>query len=298
MAAKNVCKSVASDVADVMGQLSALLPNAKPKAAKASKWELPLTEEAKADAVRWINAKTVLEPIAKRMENAKNDFNEYALRYMAEKLFTNKNKPSNPLVIIHKSDKKTVDHQFQFMMNDKFKYRFPDIPEGVSARLHLIEFFTDLGLEEDDATRLVDNELDFNPIIGLRSLTELMEGHYGEEREWIDSSEEEKAAGNKLAMLLMWNGDLNNTPEPLTSEEKATVIDRSTGIQVKAGFYDRVATYTKTVDQLMAVFKVIQPIVYPAYPKFAVSDTETDKTARKIEAAADILGTLAVSEED
>lgn len=298
MATKNVRKSVASDAAEVMGQLSAILPSVKPKAAKSSKWELPLTEAAQADALRWIDAKTVLEPIAKRMENAKNDFNEFALRYMAEKLFDNKAKPSNPLVVIRKEDNKTVDHQFQFMMNDKFKYRFPDIPEGVSARSHLIGVFVDLGLEEDDAANLIDNEIDFNPIVGLRSLTELIEGHYGEEREWIDSTDEEKTAGNKLAKMLMWDGDLFKLPDPLTPDEKAIVLNRSSGMQVKAGFYDRVANYVQNVDQLMAIFKVIQPIVYPAYPKFAVSDTETVKTARKIEAAADILGTLAVSDEE
>jgi len=287
----------AGAAAGVLGALAALVPTtAKPKAGKATKWEMELTPEARADAERWINGKTVLEPVEKRVENAKNDFIEYALDVMADKLFTNKTKASNPLVILKKEDGKTVDHQFQVTMTDKFKYRFPDVPEGTDPRDHFIEVFQNVGLHPNDAENLVDNELDFNPITGFRTLTELLEGRYGEGREWIESSAEDKAAGGKFAALLMWDGN-GDAPEALTPEEKMLVIQRSPGLTVKAGFYDRVATYCQSKDQLLGVFKVIQPIIYPAYAKFAVNDTETDKTRRKIEAAADILGT-ATSEND
>lgn len=284
--------------AGVLGQLAALAPTtAKPKAAGKQKWELPLSDEAKADARRWIDAKVVLEPVEKRVENAKNDFNEYALREMATRLFNNKSKPSNPLVVLYKDDGKTVDSQFQFMMTDKFKYRFPNVPEDVEPRDHFIQVFQTVGLHPNDAENLVDNELDFNPVVGIRSLTELLEGHYGEGREWVDSTQEEKTAGQKLAALLMWDGQ-GDAPAALTPEEKALVVQRSPGIQVKAGFYDRVATYCQSVDQLLGIFKVIQPIVYPAYAKFAINDSETDKTRRKIEAAADILGTATTDSDD
>lgn len=282
----------AGAAAGVLGALAALVPTtAKPKAGKPTKWEMELTTEARADAERWINGKTVLEPVEKRVENAKNDFIEYALNVMVDKLFANKNKPSNPLVILKKDDGKTVDHQFQVTMTDKFKYRFPEVPEGADPRDHFIEVFQNVGLHPTDAEKLVDNELDFNPITGFRTLTELLEGRYGEGREWIDSSAEDKVAGGKFAALLMWDGN-GDAPEALAPEEKMLVIQRSPGLTVKAGFYDRVATYCQTKDQVLGVFKVIQPIIYPGYAKFAVNDTETDKTRRKIEAAADILGTV------
>lgn len=285
----------AGAAANVLGQLAALAPTtAKPKAGKPSKWEMALTPDAEADARRWIAARTVLEPVEKRVENAKNDFSEYALRLLSEKLFANKNKPSNPLVVLKKADGKTVDHQFQFTMTDKFKYRFPEVPEGTDPRDHFVEVFVSVGLHRTDAEKLVDNELDFNPITGFKTLTELMEGRYGEGREWIEASDENKAAGQKFAALLLWDGS-DPAPEALTPEEKSLVVERSPGMTVKAGFYDRVATYCQNVDQLLGVFKIIQPIAYPAYPKFAVNDSETDKTARKIEAAADILGTVAVA---
>lgn len=276
--------------AGVLGALAALVPKATPKASKSTKWEMELTDEARKDAERWVNAKTVLEPVLKRVENAKNDFIEYALNVMIAKLFANKTKASNPLVVLKKDDGKTVDHQFQVSMTDKFKYRFPDVPEGVDPHDHFVEVFQSVGLHPTDAEKLVENELDFNPITGFRTLTELMEGRYGEGREWIDSTAEEKAAGTKFAALLMWDGT-GDAPEALEPEEKLLVIERSPGMVVKAGFYDRVATYCQNEDQLRGVFKVIQPIIYPSYQKFAVNDTATDKTRRMIGAAADILGT-------
>lgn len=284
--------------ADVLGQLAQLVPTtAKPKPGKATKWELPLTPEAEADALRWVNAKSVQEPVDKRVENAKNEFIEYALDFMAGKLFESKTRPSNPLVVLKKADSKTVDHQFQVQMTDRFKYRFPEVPEGVDPRDHFIGIFTSVGLHPTEAEKLVDGELDFNPITGLRSLTELLEGRYGEGREWIDSTAEEKAAGGKFAALLMWDGNAD-APDALTPEEKMLVIQRSPGMTVKAGFYDRVATYCQSKEQLLGVFKVIQPVIFPGYAKFAVNDTETDKTRRKIEAAADILGTATTADSD
>lgn len=281
---------------DILGKIAASLPsNVTPKASKPTKWEMVLTPEAEADARRWVEAKAVFEPVEKRLENAKNDFMEYAVRVMAEKLFANKTKPSNPLIILKKEDKKTADHQFQFTMTDKFKFRFPDVPEGADPRDHFVEVFTSLGLHPSDAANLVDQELDFNPITGFKTLTELMEGSYGAGREWLEATEESKAIGAKFAALLMWNGE-DPTPEPLTPEEKMEVLERSPGMQVKAGFYDRVASYVQNVEQLMLVFKVIQPIAYPAYPKFAVSDPQTVKAARMITAAEDILGTVTTEE--
>jgi hypothetical protein len=284
--------------ADVLGALAALVPTkATPKATKSTKWEMELTPEARKDAERWINGKTVLEPVQKRVENAKNDFLDFALDVMVKKLFANKTKASNPLVVLKKDDEKTVDHQFQLTMTDKFKYRFPDVPEGVDPHEHFVEVFVGVGLHPKDAESLVENELDFNPITGFRTLTELLEGRYGEGREWIDSSAEDKLAGGKFAALLMWDGT-GDPPDALTPEEKLLVIERSLGMTVKQGFYDRVATYCQNVSQLHGVFKIIQPIIYPASPKFAVNDTATDKTRRMISAAADILGTVTVDSED
>lgn len=281
-----------SSAADVLSELAGMMPTT-PVAKGKQKWEMPFTSESQNSLRRWIEAKTVSEPVLKRLENSKDEVNEFCLKEMVTRLFNSKSKPSNPELKLYKEDK-TVDHQAVFLMTDKFKYRFPEVPEGISARGHFVNLFAGLGLQQADAERLVDNEVIFSPIMGIVKFNELLQGRFGEGREWIPATNEEQSAGKKIFAFLKCTDPVQlKDLEPLTPSERAISLERDNGITVKAGFYDRVATYVQNVDQLMAVFSVIQPIVYPAYPKFAMSDTPTDKSNRQIAAAADILGTLA-----
>lgn len=297
--AKSAPSAVSANAANVLDELADLIPAAKPVAKGKSKWELPLDAGASTSFTRWIEAKTVAEPVLKRLENSKDELNEYCLRDMAKRLFETKSKPSNP-ELKTRTDKGEVDHQAVFLMTDKFKYRFPEVPEGVSAKAHFVKVFTDLGLHPNDAERLVDNEVVFTPITGIRKLNEMLQGRFGEGREFIPASAEEQTAVRKLVAYIraVANPGEMVEVEPLTPAEKALIMERDSGITVKSGFYDRVATYVQNVDQLMAIFKIIQPIVYPAYPKFALSDTAVNQTQRKIAAAADILGTVADEDGD
>lgn len=285
----------AGSAAALLGKLASAGTKKAPAASKPSKWELPLTDEAKTAALRWVGGKAVLEPVEKRVEQGRDEFGEYALGVLAEKLFANKSKPSNPLVVVYKDDGKTVDHQFQFSLQDRFK-KF-DLPTGDDLRDHFVNALTTVGLHPTEAEKLVDNELDFSPVPEVRSPKDLLEGRYGEKREWIESTADEKAAGNKYVALILWDGT-GDVPTPLTADEQALVVQSKSGVTVKAGFYDRVATYCQSKVQLLGVFQVIKPIFSMGFLKFAVSDTETDKTRRKIEAAADILGTATTYSDD
>lgn len=291
---KKTAAPMAANAANVLDELADLVPATKPVAKGKSKWELPLSSEAETSFGRWIEAKTVAEPVLKRLENSKDEVNEFCLRQMAQRLFDSKSKPSNP-EIKTRNAKGEVDHQAVFLMTDKFKYRFPEVPEGVAVKGFFTQMFVDLGLHQTDAARLVENEIIFTPITGIRKLNEMLQGHFGEGREFIPATEEEQTAVRKLVAYIRAVANPGETVEvePLTAAEKALIMERDSGITVKAGFYDRVATYCQNVDQLMAIFKVIQPIVYPAYPKFAMSDTAVNQMQRKIAAAADILGTVA-----
>ena len=293
----------AGAASDLLSKIGAIVPTTtKPKSGKVPKWEMVLTPESTKDALRWVAARTVQDVVDKRVENAKAEFSEYALRVMSEKLFAAKSRPSNPLIVLHemwvRKDEEGNEveggssfHQFQFTMQDRFTYNFKDIPEGVEPRDHFIKMFTeDVGLHPAEAEKFVDNELEFTPVTGFRNLTELMEGKTGKGREWIEATPEMQAAGQKLAALALWDGT-GDAPEPLTPEEKGLVFVRKNGLSASAGFYDRVATYCQNVDQLLAIFKIVKPIAYPVYQKFAMNDTATEKTRRLIEAAADILGT-------
>jgi hypothetical protein len=263
-------------------------PSEQPKGKKPTKWELPLTPEAAEDAQRWANGKALLELVDARVENSKREFNEYAVKIMAEKIFANKSKPSNPLVLLKEGG--DTCHQFQFTMMDKFKYNFQNCPDGIEPRDHYINQFVQVGLHPSDAEKLVDNEIDFSPIQGFRPLNELLEGYYGEKREWIEADEATQEAGRKFIKLVMWDGNPKNQPEALTPEEKQLVTHFRSDVNVRAGFYDRVASYCQNIDQLMGVFKLIQPIVYPSYLKFAMADSEAEKSKRLVAVAKEIVG--------
>lgn len=273
--------------ADILGDLAAMVPPPPAKNNKAQKWEMELTPEATEWAIKWVEGKVSQEAINPAVDNAKAEFMEYALKVMAKKIQMSKNQPSNPMVYI-KADGK-VDHQFQVTMTDKFKIRLPDVPEGVGAVQHYVDVFTNLGLHPNDAKNLVEEELDFNPITSLATLTSLLDGVYGEKREFIESTDEQKSAGLKLVNFLKWDGN-GPAPEPLTVGEKVLILERSNSVKVKAGFYNRICNYARTVDQILAVFKVIQPIIYPVYAKFAVNDNEVERHERKMKAFASIIG--------
>jgi hypothetical protein len=257
------------------------------------KWELPLDDSSKEVASQWVCAKTIADIVNARMNNVKEQFCSYAIEKMAEKIFSMRCHPGNPNVVLKNSLGKD-DHKFILVMQDNFKVEVPkNFPDGVNQvewlKDHFKELLQQVGLRKDNASSLVENEMEVFPVTGIRSLTELLDGHYGEKRVWFDSSEEEKEAGTRLAALLMWDGS-SPTPDPLSASDKSIIVRRDTTVTMKSDFYSRVALYCDNVEQLKGVLTIIKPITFPSYSKFAISDSEMDRTKRKIEAAAEILG--------
>lgn len=289
--AKSKTGSNAASAADLLGQLSDLAPaTEKPKAGAKQRWEVVLTGGDAALFNRWITAKSVYEVVESRLENTKDELGEFAMGIVSDALWKSKTKPLNPTLTIKNGN--SLDSTAVYLFQDKFKYRFPDVPDGVKARDHFVQVFAGLGLELGDATKLVDQELDLNPVVGIRPLTELTQGRYGEKRQYVEATAEEKEAGRKLMAYLVGqpDDDGNVTVNALTPAERALIIKRDPGIKVKAGFIGRVCNYVHSVEQLKAVFKVIVPIAYPAHQKFAVNDTPEARANRLKDATADIIG--------
>ena len=283
-----------ASAADLLAELSDLVPTKeKPKAGAKQRWEVVVTGAQAEMFSRWITAKSVSEVVDARLENTKDELCEFALNIVAEALWKTKTRPLNPTLTLKTGPAgTTLDSTAVYLFQDKFKYRFPDVPDGIKARDHFVEVFRDMGLEMSDATKLVDQELDLNPVVGIRPLTELTSGRYGEKRQYIEATAEEKEAGRKLMKFLTSPADEdgNCTVAALTPAERQLIIKRDSGIKVKAGFIGRVCNYCHSVDQLKAVFKVIVPIAYPAHQKFAINDTPERRAVRLKDAAADIIG--------
>ena len=287
--AKKAKSSVSESVSSVLENLVASLPPATPATkGKAPKWQVNLDDAGKKIFARWISAKIVAEPVLQRLENSKDLLNEICLKDFCEKYYASRNKPSNPQLLIEKNN--STDHSASWIFTDKFKVRLPNIPEGHDPKVVYIAAFTEAGLHPSDAESLVNNELAINPVIGVRPITELLNGHFGEGREFVVATEVEKSAGRKLANFLAASGSKVSV-EPLTDEEKVALINRDSGVTVRQGFLERICTYAKSPSQLLAIFGLLQPVAYPSYPKFAVSDSPVEQNNRKIAAAAEILGT-------
>mgnify|MGYP003342348416 CR=1 FL=1 len=80
------------------------------------------------------------------------------------------------------------------------------------------------------------------------------------------------------------------TPPALTDEDRQILIVTSDSVKVRSGFLDRVANYCQTVEQLVAVFRHITPISFPAHEKFAVNDSPETKLHRLVDACREMIG--------
>jgi hypothetical protein len=298
---KNVVKSNDTNIqnavetlrsADVTASLakmisSAGIKQAPPQAKKNDRWELELDPKTTAVAEQFVGASTVLKAVESRVDAAKEQIVSYCSKEIIKKIWENKSKPSNPEVLL-KNSNGDVDHRFIFMCQDRLKVEHPAVPEDADIKEFFVNIFVDVGLSEANAKDLVEKELDFNPVTGIRSLTELLDGYYGSGREWIESRPEEKTAGVKLSRLLMWDG--SGPIEPLTPAEKALVVKINPNVVVKSEFLNRVAMYCENLEQLEGIFSVIKPVYSVGHIKFAINDSEAGQTQRKINSVAEILG--------
>lgn len=289
--AKVASSKTVQSVTEVLDNLVASLPPKTPVTkGRNNKWRIDLSEEGKDTFKRWIEAKVVSEPVMARLENAKDMLNDLCLEAFVQKFFEARNRPSNPQLAL--TDGSADDCTANWMFTDKFKVRLPEVPEGADAKEIFAQAFVDVaGLHPSEAQKLVDTELLLNPVIGVRPINDLLSGHFSNGREFVPATDVEKSAGRKLAAFLSARDALN--VEPLTDEEKIAMIQRDNGVTVRAGFLDRVANYVQTPEQLLGIFKLLIPVVYPANPKFAINDNPVRQGERKIAAAADILGTAA-----
>lgn len=174
-------------------------------------------------------------------------------------------------------------------MTEQLVFRLPDVPNGIDPCQHVASLLRKAGLNPSDAQRLVEDELEITSVMSFKTLTKLLEGQYSGRDQWIEASEECQTAGAKLVSFLCWDGTTGNAPEPLTSEEKALVMVQTLDVSVRTGFSDRVATYPKNKQRLLAILKLFQPTVISAGVKGEAPDAKREKSHRLIAAAAEVL---------
>lgn len=273
------------EMSDLLSKVAKSGKKAEPKNAKPDRQELKLNDPYIQEVFkRWVEASNVFTLVESRKDNMAQEVSDYCVGSIADWMLKNKSFPGNPKLEM-KTEKNEPDISAIFQMQDRYTIKKG---EGETTPEMIVSSLVDMGLPVESAERIVNNELTFTSVTGARPLNELLEGHF-EDRKFVEATELEKIAGEKIAKFLLCEA-ITNEIKPLTDEEREVTIRTTSKIIVKKGFLERVPTYANTVDEIKAIFKVITPISFPSHPKFGISDTPPVRSARLVRSAADILG--------
>lgn len=271
--------------ADLLKLMAGSKP-ATPKPASKSRPEVKLTPEATVTMRNFAPAKELFDHFESHLDNLKAEVKELVFPLYVDTMWSQKSQPANPAIKVSRESDGKPDIESVYIVQEKYKV-------NADSEDTAIKLLVDLGVPPTDAARLVSNELDFSPYVGIR-LEEMVRGHKAGDG-WIDASDAEQALATKI--MQWYNGD--KTVEPPTQAERELGLEIKPNCRVKSGFLERVAGYAQTKDQLSAIFKVITPVAFAKGGKFGISDSLDEKNTRLLQEAAKILGTsLGISSED
>lgn len=265
------------DVASMLGQL-AKASTEKKKGSSKARPELTLSKEAQAAFREFAPAKELSDYFKAHFSQTRNEFLDIAWNEFIEFMWSQKTQPKNPSLNVNGSendgDPNKSDCSGQFVVVSKLSVDAESAEDAV-------EILVDQNVSPQDAERLVDEELDFTPMTGIRPLNHLLIGRK-ESGAWIDATEAEQTAAAKLQSVLM--------SDTFTDEERTLLVTSHSNVTVKSGFLNRACTYAHNSNQLAAILSVIKPQLQLRSVKFAVSDSLDEANTRKIQEAAKILG--------
>lgn len=258
--------------------LSSLAGSAKVKATKKKedeRAELPLTDSIRELYSKFAPAKELLDHVTARVESIRAELDPEMFAQYVHVMWTNRNQPANMAVRIREGSK--VESEGMYIVQSRYKVQIPD---PSNPRDSLVKHLIALGVDAVKSNELVDNEADVAPQLTLRPFNELVNGHY-EDKQFVESSDAEKAVGEKLLKLIVEN---------LDEDERALVLQNTPKTVIADGFLQRVCNYANSEEQLKTILRVFVPVTQNKGAKFAVSDTPVDKTKRLVAAASEILG--------
>lgn len=258
---------------DMLASLAGKGQKVAPKKKTEERPVLEMDEEFQQIFADYAPTKVVADVMVAKANALKAEVNEAATKSWINTLWRNKSQPKNPVIRTNNEAGK-VDCEAMFVVQNRFVLQIPD-PENPTESV--AEFLR--GAKVVKADELVEKELDATPQVGLRSFTELVNGHY-EDKEFVEASDAEKAVGEKLLQFVMG----------LSDEEKALVLLTTPKCKVKSGFFERVTGYCGTREELEKVMAIFKPVVQNKGAKFGMSDTPVDRINRLLNKASVVLG--------
>lgn len=240
--------------------------------------KIALTEEAKNLFKMFIPAKVLKDHFDSHYKNTREQLNDIAFKLWVKTLWNTKSQPTNPKITMERNGK--PDLESLLVVTTNFKVQ---VPEGDDPAREIRLLLNDNGVDLTLASKLVNNELDFTPILQMRPLNHLQYGKY-ENGDFISSTKEEKAVAEKIMALVS-----GEKTDPLTEEEKSLAFELIQNVKVKPGFLNRVCNYARKEDHLHAIFRVIKPTIQNRGAKYGISDSLVEREERLIGEASEIL---------
>jgi hypothetical protein len=271
MATKKVVKAkVESSLEDLLNEVSASIDEAP--AAKDEEKNRPVFPQELRQGQIMTEFAGVSE--AHNLLKERKDILGSELKSTVWEEFTNQwfiagSKPSNPKIESKINRKADCQAIYQCRTNFKVQYR-----EGLSGRNAVIDPLKEVGISDEIANKIFDENLEIVVENSLRPFNELAQGSWVS-GEFSPSTDVQKSAAKKLLNFV-----IGKESEPLTSAERVECLVKETRYEVKAGFLDRAAYYCNSANQLRALLTVIKPGEAISHVKFAQSDTEADKNGR------------------
>jgi hypothetical protein len=243
-------------VLDELNKLNATLPTTKKAEPKEERPEMPVPDSVKASLARLLPAQRLAKYCEARIEIENSLVSEEMLSTYAETLWNQGCRPTNPRIVCeHRAGQPDMSGLYQVQEKLKLNYDKGESP----VRQRITAALWKAGFNAEAAEKIIEGEIECQPMTVLRPLNELAEGN-----------EVEKAAASKLIKLMV-----GQETEPFTPEERNVATTKIERVSVRDGFLERVKTYCKNVQELKMLFKVIHPVNFVSHAKFSEDETQT-----------------------
>jgi hypothetical protein len=219
-------------------------------------------------------------------------------------LWNSKTQPKNPAIKVNKPDGSLeAEGQFIVQVGSKVKINMPPVDDDELPESALIASLVNLGVNESNAIRLVENEVSFVPQWSL-NLTEMLDGVIVDGRLQPASDDEVRTSELLFQVIKGHDEDGNDLNAKSRLEMLKKIPENGWDLirqnvenhtkffpQLVAGadFLDRVCGYAESREELDLILTVFCPVHFCQRVKFACSDSPDVKTARLVaEATSEI----------
>lgn len=239
---------------DKLNKLNQSLDTTK-KTEKVERPEMPVPSSVKQSLTRLLPAQRLGKYCEERIKVENSIVSEEMLSVYAEILWSQGCRPTNPRIVCdHVDGQPDMNGLYQVQERCKLVFDKGESP----VRMRIAAALVKVGLSADMAEKVIQGEINCQPMTILKPLDELAVG-----------SEVEQSAATKIIDFCY-----GETTEPLTVEERAAATIKVERTEVKDGFLERVKMYCSSADQLKMLFKVIVPVNFVSHAKFAEDETQ------------------------